>query len=448
MPQVRTRVRRPAPVSEALRQIGDRIRATRIEAGLSQAQLGAPHFTRAYVSAIELGKVRPAMKSLDFMAEKLGKPSSYFLEDAKADRRRQERELETRSAEALLSRQTAAQAIELASPLLESATSPAERCRLHFILGTAHNLLIQGSEALRELAAAERLQQSVPSGLKLRIRYQTALAFRHSGNSLQAISMLRLLLGDLDRAPVRDQPLRLRVVKDLGVILIDSGDYEEANSYLLTALEWAQDIGDVSGLVSIYNALGYAYRALGDLDAATGYIQRALAANETLQDLTATAMFHNTLAVIAAERGHFQASRQHIERAIQIARASGPAFMLPHYICTKAEGELKEGRLEDAESDAEKALAAANEVGNKRAAAAAKLVLADVNAARGRHSDGETQLEEAAALYKSLGAKAELGETYMRLSKVADAQGDARNAQKYAGLAYKATKKKSGLVER
>jgi HTH-type transcriptional regulator, quorum sensing regulator NprR len=448
MPQVRTRIRRPAPVSEALQQIGERIRKARTDAGLSQAQLGAPHFTRAYVSAIELGKVRPAMKSLEFMAEKLGKPTSYFLEDAEADRRRQERELEIRSSEALLNRQTAAQAIERATPLLESAASPAERCRLHLILGTAHNFLIQGNDALRELAAAERLQQSVSAGTKLRIRYQTALAFRHSGNSLQAIAMLRELLAELDRAKVRDQPLRLRVVKDLGVILIDSGDYEEANSYLLTALEWAQDIGDVSGLVSIYNALGYAYRALGDLDAATGYIQRALATNEALQDLTATAMFHNTLAVIAAERRHFQASAQHVERAIQIARASGPAFMLPHYICTKAESEVKEGKFDAAQADAEEALAAANAVGNKRAAASAKLVLADVSSARGRPKEGATYLEEAAALYKTLGAKAELGETYMRLSKVADGNADARTAQKYADLAYKTTKKTSGLVER
>jgi tetratricopeptide (TPR) repeat protein len=316
------------------------------------------------------------------------------------------------------------------------------------ILGTAHNFLIQGNDALRELTAAERLHQSTLTSTGLRIRYQTALAFRHSGNSLQAIAILRQLLSDLDRAQVRDQLLRLRVVKDLGVILIDSGEYEEANSYLLTALEWAQDIGDVSGLVSIYNALGYAYRALGDLDAATGYIQRALATNEALQDLTATAMFHNTLAVIAAERGHFEASTKHIGRAIQIARVSGPAFMLPHYICTKAECEVKAGQFDAALLDAEEALAVADRVGNKRAAAAAKLVLADINTARGRHEEGETQLEEAAAMYKSLGAKAELGETYMRLSKLADGNGDSRNAQKYANLAFKTTKKTSGLVER
>src|ERR1041384_3488995 len=98
MPKVRTRVRRPAPVSESLQQIGERIRKARSDAGLSQAQLGAPHFTRAYVSAIELGKVRPAMKSLEFMADKLGKPTSYFMEDAEAERRRQDRELAIRSA--------------------------------------------------------------------------------------------------------------------------------------------------------------------------------------------------------------------------------------------------------------------------------------------------------------------------------------------------------------
>src|SRR5258708_21592393 len=378
MPQVRSGVRRPAPVSAALRQIGDRIRKARTEAGLSQAQLGAPHFTRAYVSAIELGKVRPAMKSLEFLADKLGKPTSYFLEDEAAERRRQERELEIRSAEALLSRQTAAKAIERARPLLETSQSPAERCRLHLLLGTAHNHLVQGNDALRELASAERLQQSVSPATVLRIRYQTALAFRQSGNAPHAITMLRQLLSDLDKSKVRDQPLRLRVVKDLGVILIDSGDFEEAKTYLLTALEWAQDIGDVSGLVSIYNALGYAYRALGDLDAATGYIQRALAVNEAVNDLTATALLHNVLAMIAAERGRFQSSRDHVERAIQIARASGPAFNLPHYLCTKAELEFKAGDIDAAEKDAREALANANGVGNKRAAASATIVLADV----------------------------------------------------------------------
>ena len=448
MPQVRSRIRRPAPVSDSLQQIGERIRKARLDSGLSQAQLGAPHFTRAYVSAIELGKVRPAMKSLEFLADKLGKPASYFLEDADAERRRKEREFQIRSAQALLSRQTAAQAIELARLLLETSESPAERAQLHLILGTAHNHLVEGTEALRELAAAERLRQTAGGPIVNQIQYQTALAYRQSGNAPQAVAMLRSLLTELDQAPVRDQPLRLRVIKDLGVILIDNGEYDEANSYLQTALAWAQDLGDISGLVSIYNALGYAYRALGDLDAATGYIQKALALNEAAQDMTVMAMMLNFLAVIAVERGHFKAANDHVDRAIRIATASGPAFNLPHYICTKAEGELKEGKLGAAEAHAREALAAADAVDNRRAAAAAKLVLADISSVRGDYAQGEMQLEEAAAEYKALGAKAELGDTYMRLSKFAATRGDSRNSQKYADMAYKTTKKISALVDR
>src|ERR671936_2649021 len=94
VPATRTRRRRPAPLSPALKRLGARLREARVAAGISQAELGAPYFTRAHVSAIELGKIRPAMRSLEHMARKLGRPTSYFLDDAEADRDRRERELE------------------------------------------------------------------------------------------------------------------------------------------------------------------------------------------------------------------------------------------------------------------------------------------------------------------------------------------------------------------
>jgi transcriptional regulator with XRE-family HTH domain len=50
------------------------LRELRIERNLSQAQLGAPYFTRAMVSAIELGKISPALKSLAHFARKLDVP--------------------------------------------------------------------------------------------------------------------------------------------------------------------------------------------------------------------------------------------------------------------------------------------------------------------------------------------------------------------------------------
>lgn len=61
--------------------LGSRIKAARLEAGLSQRQLCADHMTRNMLSQIENGSARPSMKTLAYLAQRLEKPVSYFLEE-------------------------------------------------------------------------------------------------------------------------------------------------------------------------------------------------------------------------------------------------------------------------------------------------------------------------------------------------------------------------------
>jgi transcriptional regulator with XRE-family HTH domain len=61
--------------------VGLRVRETRIKKGLSQSQLGAPFFTRAMVSAVELGKISPALKTLAHFASKLEVPLKDLIPD-------------------------------------------------------------------------------------------------------------------------------------------------------------------------------------------------------------------------------------------------------------------------------------------------------------------------------------------------------------------------------
>ena len=63
--------RRMSPPRDGLGQLGERIRELRLARGLSQAQLGDPYFTRAHVSAVELGKILPALTTLVHFARKL-----------------------------------------------------------------------------------------------------------------------------------------------------------------------------------------------------------------------------------------------------------------------------------------------------------------------------------------------------------------------------------------
>ena len=62
-------------------ELGQRIRQARLEAGLSQRQLCGEEITRNMLSLIENGTAKPSMKTLQYLAARLGKSISYFLEE-------------------------------------------------------------------------------------------------------------------------------------------------------------------------------------------------------------------------------------------------------------------------------------------------------------------------------------------------------------------------------
>src|SRR3954465_7940434 len=51
--------------------VGARVRAARLEAGLTQAELGGERFTKEYVSQVELGKTRPSAAAIAWFTAQL-----------------------------------------------------------------------------------------------------------------------------------------------------------------------------------------------------------------------------------------------------------------------------------------------------------------------------------------------------------------------------------------
>lgn len=62
-------------------ELGEKLRHARLEAGLSQRQLCGDEITRNMLSLIENGAAKPSMKTLQYLAARLDKSISYFLED-------------------------------------------------------------------------------------------------------------------------------------------------------------------------------------------------------------------------------------------------------------------------------------------------------------------------------------------------------------------------------
>ncbi len=62
-------------------ELGERLRQARLAAGFSQRQLCGDEITRNMLSQIENGSARPSMDTLRYLAARLGKPVSFFLEE-------------------------------------------------------------------------------------------------------------------------------------------------------------------------------------------------------------------------------------------------------------------------------------------------------------------------------------------------------------------------------
>lgn len=61
--------------------LGQKIKNARMELGLSQRQLCGERITRNMLSQIENGSARPSMDTLSYLASRLGKSVSWFLEE-------------------------------------------------------------------------------------------------------------------------------------------------------------------------------------------------------------------------------------------------------------------------------------------------------------------------------------------------------------------------------
>ncbi len=64
--------------------LGQLLKQARLESGLSQRQLCGEKITRNMLSQIENGSAKPSMDTLRYLAGRLGKPISFFLEESAA----------------------------------------------------------------------------------------------------------------------------------------------------------------------------------------------------------------------------------------------------------------------------------------------------------------------------------------------------------------------------
>lgn len=388
-------------------QIGRRIRRARQAAGLTQAQLAEPRYTKAYVSALETGQSRPSMAALSFIAGRLGLTIGSLVEDEPPTWTRVAADLELAAGHW----QSAADAYRA---LLDG--QPDERRRGEILLGLAEAEagLDHGREATAAAAEASRLlsEQSLPAQAAL-ADYWLACGQYLQGNSIEASALLSSILERV-RAGLRVEPdFQARLLMALSSTASNDGEHARALAYLEEIRDLVDGLDDRRRGVYLFD-LAHSYRETGDYEAAIRAGQAGLALLRAAGLEFEWAGLLNGLGRSYLAMGNTARARQAIDEARATFVRLGDARWLSYVTEADAEVHLAEGDLDGSDRLAREALALAERVSDEKGILDATLILA-------RSHRGE---DPSAAVLDLYARAAELVQRWGRPARVREVLGE------------------------
>ncbi len=251
-------------------ELGEKLKTARLEAGLSQRQLCGEIITRNMLSQIENGSAKPSYSTLQALCSRLGKPVSYFWEEAPSENL------------SLLQKAQQAEPAD-ALQLLKGYLSPDPALDGLRDLITVKNLLILAENAIKEQRngyAAELLQQAETacSGLAEPYRKQLIL-LRHLLGKDTAEELVKQLPDNTAEQLLRAQAALDAGDPDKALAFLDCADSHPVKWYLLRGdalmqkKEYAQAAQCYSQVknTQVYSRLEICYRELGDYEKAYYY---------------------------------------------------------------------------------------------------------------------------------------------------------------------------------
>jgi transcriptional regulator with XRE-family HTH domain len=411
----RTRRSLAAEDLDLARQVGTRLKAARTRAGLTQRELAEPRYTKAYISALENGLIKPSMAALRFLARRLGTVPGEFLADGDTHWRRIEAELRLASGDW----QAAADRFQA---ILDDGPAGLERGMSLLGLAEAKYRLGQPVDTISAATEAQALLAANRHDVEAR-RATYWLAAGHDGTDdpARARALFEELLAF--QAGVDDDPdLRVRTLVALAIVATRGGDHSTAIGLLEEAKALGVDLDD-RRRATLLHSLAYAHRLAGDLEVAIRTGIESLALFRAVEARGETASIENELAMIYLGLGNLTEAERHVALAREGFEAGADAFRLPHVGDTEAQIALARDDATHASLLAAGAAEEARRIGNSRAELSALLTGARAARKLGDTAAATGLLETAAELAEQ-GPATRLREVLTEWSELAAEAGD------------------------
>ena len=416
-----TRKRIKVDDTELALRVGERIKAARLKAGLTQQQLAEGRYTKAYISALENGHSKPSMAALNFISGRLGVPASQFIATADQGHRRLEADL-------LLASGEWQKALDQYDDLLDSTNDKNARAEVLRSQSEALCRLGRGMEAIRPATEAWEIFDDLGQEAEaLTAGYWLANAQYFAENIAEARSVLRTLL-DRVRGGVRVDPdFRVRLLTGASYVETWDGNHQAAVAYLEEARGLSSDMDD-RRRASFLSAVASAYSDQGDLEGAIRAGNQSLALFRSADARYESALIENNLANSYLALGNLSKASELADAARQKQEALGEAFQIPAILDTEARIHLARGEVDEAVVLSEKAIAAAESVGNKKAIVDATVTMARAALQAGRKTDASLLYERAVETLREVGPHARLAEVLTEWAELVASTGDHQRA--------------------
>jgi transcriptional regulator with XRE-family HTH domain len=397
-------------------QIGTRLRAARQRAGLTQQQVAAGRYTKAYVSALENGLIKPSMAALRFLAVRLGTTPSDLLSEPTERWARIESEIRLASGDWQA-------AIDGLDALLERDPQGIERARTLLGLAEGHYRIGNTTEAIRAASEAdERFAKAGHREESQRARYWLAAGHHQGDNPAEARLIFEQLLAEHSEAGPLLPDFRVRVLIALGTVLSNAGEPKQA----LLLLEEARGIGadlDDRRRATLYASLAEGYRATGDMEAAIRTGLQSLTLFRAAEADAEAAWTENELAMIYLALGNLRQATRHAGQARTAFENMKQDRFLAHVLETEAQIALAAGDSALATDRAAEAAELARKSGNGKAEVSALFTEARAARAAGDKARAAEVLAVVAGLAKD-GPKSRLREILTEWSELCAESGD------------------------
>jgi tetratricopeptide (TPR) repeat protein len=415
-----------------MNSLGERFKAARVAQGLTQERLAAGVATKGFISQVEHNQTTPSLPRLRLLAERLGRPLSYFLDSAPPA----DGEYVMKAAELAVKAGEPRRALALLDEIAEDELAADERADARRIRGVALGATGRHSQGFRTLQEAAALAPADNPEVSAAIYVEIGAALGEQELFNASVEASLRALHCLDRSRHPDLDVKARVLTNIAKCWYALGRTAEAATYFEQALAAATDGESLVRMAKAHMALGITARALGELEEAKRHCDQALALHRRLGQERVANEILNNLGDVYYAQGKVEEARRLQRQCLERGRKLKEFTAVAASAAELARYALADGQLSEALDLAGEARQAAEHAGSHTFQARA-LALEGMAADRqGRHAVADRSFRRAFDLLRARSAFGEMAETCARYSDVLRERRDAAGALRFMRMAY------------